>query len=87
MKQTIQRFLAVLLAMTLLVMSFAACSGGTGSSSASETDQSSSNQESAPAESGDESEPGETGETTTDTGLPLTEEPVTLRFWFQITAG
>lgn len=84
MSKTIKRCLALLLAAALLVTCFAAC-GGEDSSSQSSSESSSSQAESSSKDESSESsesQPEETG-----TGLPLTEEPVTLRMWFQITSA
>lgn len=84
MNKMIKRCLAFLLAAALLVTCLGACGGdddSPSSSSGSSQTESSKDESSSGGESS-EGEPAETG-----TGLPLTDETVTLRFWFQITAA
>lgn len=80
MNKKIKRCLALLLAAALLVTCLAACGGDNGSSQSSQSSssqaESSSKDESSESS---ESQPEETG-----TGLPLTEEPVTIKVWFNV---
>lgn len=86
MRSTLKRLMVAALAAAMLT-GLAACGGdnssssqGSTSSSSSESSASSQAEESSQAGS-DESAQG------TAAGLPLTEEPVTLRFWFSIPAA
>lgn len=85
MNKMIKRCLALLLAAALLATCLAACGGDESSSQSGESSssqaESGSKDESSAAESS-ESEPKETG-----TGLPLTDEPVALSFWFYLPAA
>ncbi len=85
MKKTLKHCMAFLLAAALLITCFAAC-GGKDGSSASSSENSSSKSEASKDESSSEDE-SSSASTDTGTGLPLTEESVTLKMWFQITSA
>ncbi len=84
MNKTLKRCLALLLAAAMLVTCLAACGGKDNSSTSSESSSSQPEESKEDSSSQEESssDPAETG-----TGLPLTEEPVTLKMWFYLPAA